>query len=169
MNPMIGASGLLAIARETIAKVPLCMAITVAPNGEANARVVQPGPLREDWTVGFMTNRSCRKVIEMEQTRRLTLAYQLDAELACVSLIGRPTILDDIALKRAVWGPDSDRFHPGGPEDPNVVIVKLHVDRIEIYSAGRDVTPAPLGLNSAMLLRDGNTWRYSESFPSGAG
>lgn len=42
----VGPGALLAIARETIAKVPLCFAITVGGNGEANARVVQVGKLR---------------------------------------------------------------------------------------------------------------------------
>ena len=48
---------LLAIARETIDKVPFCFAITVAKNGEANARVVQTGKLRDGWSVGLMTER----------------------------------------------------------------------------------------------------------------
>jgi general stress protein 26 len=153
-------AALLAIARETIAKVPFCFAITVGESGEASARIVQPGKLRDDWSVGFMTERYCRKVVEMERAGRLTLAYQYDPEKAYVTLAGRPVITDDVALKRAVWSPDSDKWHRGGPEDPNVVIVRLVTDRIELWSSGRDVMPEPKGLSAAVLVHDGAGWRY---------
>jgi hypothetical protein len=58
---------------------------------------VQPGKLRDDWSVGFMAERYCRKIVEIERGGRLTLAY--------VTLIGRPVIIDDVALKRSVWSP----------------------------------------------------------------
>ena len=162
-------SAFLAIARETIAKVPFCFAITTAENGEANARVIQPGKLHDDWSVGFTTSRRCRKVVEMERSGRLTLAYQYDPEKAYVTLLGRPVIIDDVALKRAVWGPASDRWYPGGPEDPNVVIVQLIVDRIELWSGGRSVMPEPAGLSAAVLVREGSGWRYfATSQPSAA-
>ena len=154
---------LLAIARQTIAQVPLCMAVTVAENGEAHARVVQPGPLREDWSVGFMTERYCRKVQEMQRTGRLTLAYQCDAQKAYVSLSGRPVVMDDVALKRATWSPASDLFHPGGPDDPNVVVVRLLVDCIEIYNASQGIQPSPVGLNAAVLRRAGSGWQLENS------
>jgi general stress protein 26 len=154
-------AALLAIARETIDKVAFCFAITVGENGAASARVVQTGKLRDDWSVGFMTERYCRKVVEMERAGRLTLAYQYDPEKAYVTLTGRPVIIDDVALKRSVWNPNADRWHRGGPDDPNVVIVRLITDRIEIWSSGRDVMPEPKGFSAAVLERDGLGWRYS--------
>jgi general stress protein 26 len=78
-----------------------------------------------------------------------------------VTLAGRPVITDDVALKRAAWSPDSDKWHRGGPEDPNVVIVRLVTDRIELWSSGRDVMPEPKGLSAAVLVHDGAGWRYS--------
>ena len=153
-------NSLLTIARETIAKVPFCVASTAAENGEVNARVLQPGKLRDDWSVWFVTNRRCRKVVEMERSGRLTLTYQYDPEKAYVTVVGRPVIDNDVVLKRAIWGPASARWHPGGPEDPNVVVVKLIVDRIELWSATRDVMPEPKGLSAAVLVREGSGWRY---------
>ncbi len=160
---------LLALARETIAKVPLCFVVTAAANGEANARIVQPGPLREDWSVGFMTSRLCRKFDEIQRAGRFTMAYQHDPDRAYVTLAGRAVVIDDIAIKQAVWRPDSDHWHPGGPQDPNVVIIKLVTDRIEFYSGARDVVPQPRGLSAAVLLREGAGWRYAETSPPAAG
>src|SRR6516164_2428815 len=84
---MMHTDALLRVARDIIAKVPACMAITVDQNGDANARVVNPKPLSEAWTVRFATDRRSRKSAEIEQSGRLTLAYQYDAGKAYVSLI----------------------------------------------------------------------------------
>jgi general stress protein 26 len=144
-----------------IDKVTYCFAVTAADNGEVNARIVQPRKLQDDWTVDFTTNRRCRKFKEIEQSGKLTLAYQHDPDRAYVSLIGCAGIIDDVELKRSRWSAEADRWHPGGPDDPNVVIIRLATERIELWSSVRDVMPEPKGLSAAVLIRDGSGWRYS--------
>ena len=68
------ASDLLQIARDVIAKVPMCFAITVDQNGEANARIIQTSRLTDEWTVRFMTDRRSRKVEEIKQSGRMSTA-----------------------------------------------------------------------------------------------
>lgn len=153
---------LLNIARETIERVPLCFAITV-DNAVAHARIVQPSKLAGDWSVRFLTSRRCRKIDEMQRTGHLTLAYQYDPEGAYVTLEGRPTLIDDVDAKRALWKKDSDRWFTGGPEDPTVVVVELRTERIELWSSGHDVIPEPRGLSAAVLERDGEGWRYGKT------
>ena len=161
-------STLLQVARETIGKVPLCFVVTSSARGAPNARIVRPGPLREDWSIGFMTERTCRKVREIEQAGRFAMAFQLDSELAYVTLQGGHQIIADPNVKRAVWSAESQRFHPGGPEDPNVVIVRLRTDRIELYSVAHGVQPKPTGLCSVVLERSGEGWHQQLSSPRDA-
>jgi general stress protein 26 len=154
-------SDLLQIARDVIAKVPMCFAITVDQNGEANARVVQTSRLTDEWTVRFMTDRRSRKVEEIEQSGRMTLAYQLDAEGSYVTLVGRATIIDDVAVKQAIWQPHSFRWHPGGPTDPNVVLIDFFTDRIELWNSPHGIVPDPTrGLWAAALTRQAEGWRH---------
>ncbi|HTD05846.1 pyridoxamine 5'-phosphate oxidase family protein [Undibacterium sp.] len=151
---------LLCIARSIVAKVQLCTAITVNEEGDANARVVMPYPLSENWTVRFMTGRKCRKTLEMQTTGRLTLTYQCDEEHAYVTLIGRPRLLEhDPELKRTLWLQNSDLWFPGGPSDPDVIVVELKIDRIELWCLKLGVAPPPVGLQAAILKRDGEEWR----------
>ena len=157
---------LLQVAREIIAKVPACMAITVDCNGEANARVVNPRPLSDAWTVRFATDRRSRKSTEIERSGRLTLAYQYDPGNAYVTLVGRAVINDDVAAKTANWRPKSYRWHPGGPADPNVVYIDFTAERIELWSSSNGVVPDPLiGLWAAVLVRDSTGWRQHTTFP----
>jgi hypothetical protein len=73
------AGGLLQIARGIVDKVAMPLAITIGPDGEANARVVQTSKLSDDWTVRFMTDRRSRKAQEIGRAGKMTLAYQCDA------------------------------------------------------------------------------------------
>lgn len=157
---------LLAIARQVIEKVPTCMAITVNGNGEANARVVQPSELSDAWTLWFCTHRGSRKVQEIEQSGKLTLAFQHDPEGAYVTLVGRATINDDVAFKNSFWKPASFRWHPGGPDDPNVVVVDFAADRIELWSSPYGIVPDPLkGLWARVMIREASGWHQSITFP----
>ena len=163
----MSAEQLLLIARETIAQVTWCFAVTAAENGEINARLVQIGKPAEDWSARFMTDRRSRKVAEIERSGRLTLAYQHDPDRAYVTLVGRAVAIDDVEAKRAVWRPETYRWHPGGPEDPNNVLVRFTTDRIEMYSGARDVAPEPRGFSAAVLVRTASGWRQEASFRPG--
>jgi general stress protein 26 len=154
------ANHLLTVAREIIAKVPRCFAITVDQNGEANARVVQTAELSDQWTVRYTTDRRSRKVREIERSGKMTLAYQFDPANEYVTLVGRATIIDDIEYKNARWQPASFRWHPGGPNDPNVVVIDFVTDRIELWSSQHGLIPdRTKGLWAAALTREPSGWR----------
>ena len=154
---------LLDLSRKLINELTFCVAATQGEGGETNARVVQPLPLQDDWTVNVITNRRCRKVRDIERSGRLTLLYQHDADKSYVSLVGRAVIIEDVELKRSIWNPGYDRWNPLGPEDPHTVFARLTTDRIELWSAIHDVVPEPHGYSAAVLLRDGLGWHYSET------
>jgi general stress protein 26 len=157
-------SDLLRLARNTIDAVPSCLAITVDSQGDANARVVNPSKLTDQWTARFMTDRRTRKIGEIERTGRMTLVYQHDAGGAYVTLIGHAAIIDDVGVKSATWRPASFKWHPGGPTDPNVVLVEFTAERIETWNSPHDVVPDPAkGLWAAVLVRDGAGWRHAGS------
>jgi general stress protein 26 len=56
-----------------------------------------------------------------------------------VTLTGHAVINDDVATKTANWLPQSYRWHPGGPGDPNVVYIDFTTERIELWSSAHAV------------------------------
>ena len=152
---------LLKLARKLIGDVPFCVAVTQGEGGDANARILQPRPLGDDWTVDVLTNRRCRKVREVERTGRLTLLYQHDKDRSYVTLVGPAEIIDDVAFKRSVWTEAHYRWNPGGPEDPATIYLRLRAERIELWSAVHGVMPEPEGYSAALLIRENGGWRVS--------
>jgi general stress protein 26 len=158
----MSAHNLLRLARETVNAVPTCLAITIDGNGDANARAINTSKLTDEWTVRFITDRRTRKVGEIARTGRMTLVYYHQAGNAYVTLVGRAGIIDDVAVKQSIWQPGSFKWHPGGPTDPNVVLVEFVAERIETWNTPGQIVPDPTkGLWAAVLTRDANGWRYA--------
>jgi len=159
--------GLLQVARGIVGKVAMPVAITVGSEGEANARVVQTSSLSDDWTVRFMTDRRSRKAQEIIRTGRMTLMYQCVEENSYVTLVGRAKVVDDVKVKEAIWKPASYKWHPGGPTDPNVVLIDFVADRIELWSSAHEIVPDPSkGLWAAALSRRRGGWLAHPTLPS---
>lgn len=151
---------LLRLASKLVDDATYCVGATVAEQGGANARILQPMRVLDDWTVNILTNARCRKVREVEGSGRLTLLYQSEDGRSYACLSGPAEIIEDRALKRAVWSPAFDRFNPTGPEDPATVFMRLRTERIELFSVAGGVTPEPFGYSAGVLVRDGEDWRY---------
>jgi len=154
---------MLRVARETIADLPWCFVVTAAEDGAMNARLVQAGRPAEDWTIRFMTDRRCRKIAEVRRNPRMTLAFLNEAARAYVTLIGHAALIEDVAVKRAIWRPEMNVWHPSGPEDPDNQLVAFTADRIELYSGSADIRPPPRGFCAATLSRVASGWDYAPS------
>jgi general stress protein 26/uncharacterized protein YjiS (DUF1127 family) len=150
---------LLRVSRATIARVRFCLAVTVGSDGKASTRVVHARTPDADWGVTFMTSRASRKVAEIAATGQLTLVYQLNREGAYVALVGQAWIDDGPGTKGARWYRGLDRWFPGGPRDPDVALICLATNRIELWSWWRGVMPAPRGLRAAVLERMPEGWK----------
>lgn len=165
MNP--SSEDLLAHAREMTQQATWCWVATVANEKEVHTRVVYPYPISSDWHVRFMTDRRTRKVAELRSTKWLTLSYLCDTkeDTGYVNVSGAPTILDSVQLKQELWKESSHLYFPGGPEDPNVVVIDVAIAKIELWNYQRGITPAPLGLSAVCMERLNDGWSVSASWP----
>ncbi len=158
---------LLAAARETMARVTDCWAATPAANGGVSVRVVVPIPAAPDdadWTICFATSALSRKAREIGRAGRLTLGYQHHPHRSYVALMGRATLVTERAPVRARWREAWQFYLPGGPDDPDTILVRLAADRIELCIPG--VSPEPFGKSYAALARDAmGLWRIVSAGP----
>ena len=159
------ATHLLAVARETMAKVKNCWLVTVARNGEGSARIVAPIPGipgEREWTVWVLTSNGSRKIDEIRRDGRVTLGYQYDPDSAYVALGGHATIVDDRAEISRRWNKSWSNVFQAGADDPDAVFIRLEVDRIELFNLARKVAPEPFCKRSAALSRDAlGSWQVT--------
>jgi len=145
---------LLAAARDTVARTPFCWAATPSEDGGVNVRFVGPIPGAqgdEDWTIWFSTLRNSRKAADIRRSGRITLGFQHPPDLSYVALIGRAALFEDRAEIRRRWLENWRVYYPGGPDDPELVFVRIYVDRIELCVRG--VTAEPFGSRHSIIER----------------
>ena len=154
---------LLAAARDAIAEVPICWAVTAAEDGRgANARAVRDctadrgGAGADPWTRWFLALPGSRKAAEIRRAGRATLAYQHNSGNAYVTLCGQAELVDDRSEVAAGLRTVDD---PDGSLAARLIAVRVVADRVEVHVRG--VTAEPWGQGRTLLERDGGggAWR----------
>ena len=102
---------------------------------------------------------------EFKSAEWLSLSYMCELDRGYVTLSGTPEYINDKMMKLEMWHNMSRLWFPGGPSDPNVDVVELKVDKIEMVSITRGIMPEPTGSTAICLTRVGNDWQVSESWP----
>jgi len=152
----------LAVARETIAAVPVCWLATRSVEGGTNARAVSSSsgaPGSDEWTRRVLVRRSSRKVAEMRAAPLVTLAHQHPSGDRYVALGGRATIVEDTAEMRSMWPSELDAPFPPGFADANMIVIRIEVDRIEVHARG--ITLEPFGHGRTLIERQpAGAWRF---------
>ena len=133
------AARLLAAARQIRAKIGDCWVMTAAEDDGAHGRIVVPIPVRtgeDEWIIWFLTGRHSRKVREIRRSGRLTLGYQHPPDRSYVALAGAALVVEDRAIVGRQWQEGWNTVFPRGAADDNAVVVRVEVDRIEVWSPG---------------------------------
>lgn len=132
-------SDLESVAR-LLAKLDICMMTTHAAGGELHGRPMSNnGEVEYDGDSWFFAFGDSRKVREIEADEHVELAFIDTPNGTWINLEGAAAIVrDDVERKRALWLDDLDRWFPEGPEDPNVVLIKVRARHIDAWAGEAD-------------------------------
>ncbi len=147
----------LQAARELIGSTPFCFLITLGESGRANARLMQPFPLEEDWSIWFGASPESRKVEEILEDGRTTVAYQDGEQGAYVVLLGTASIKDDGELRQRYWRESFLDYWPDGPGE-DYVLIRFEPSQIEVMNIAEEMAPEPFGLQPAILVKKEEGW-----------
>jgi general stress protein 26 len=147
----------LNVAKEIVTSKEFCFLVTLHESGRANARVMQPFPPEEDWTIWFGASPESRKVEEILEDDRVTVGYERGERGAYVTLVGTASVRDDADLRDRYWRASFADYWPDGPGE-DYVLIEFVPSRMEVMDISREVTPEPFGLQPAVLLRGEEGW-----------
>ncbi len=87
----------------------------------------------------FFAQDGSRKVIEIDAHPHVQLAFIDTPQGIWINLEGEATIVrDDPARKRSLWQEDLARCFQNGPDDPEVVLIKVAARHIDAWSGEGD-------------------------------
>ena len=98
-----------------------------------------------DGDLWFFSERDSRKVSQGRSNPGVNVTVADSGEW--VSLNGTMQVVDDLAKKRELWNKGVEAWFPDGPEDDDIVLLKIDADSAEYWD-----TPGGGGIATALSL-----------------
>ena len=119
-----------------LAKLDIGMLTTKAADGTLHGRPMSNnGEVEYDGDSWFFAEDGSRKVTEIEAEPAVELGFIDTKAGTWINVEGEATVVrDDVERKKAMWLDDLERWFPGGPEDPNVVLIKVRAGHIDAWA-----------------------------------
>jgi general stress protein 26 len=124
---------------QVMKNIDLCMMTTVGAYGHLHSRPMSNNR-NVDWDgeTWFFAYADSSQVKETEREPNVNLAYALPDEIVFVSVTGHGEIVKDDNQKKALWYDGLKRWFPDGPEDNEVVLIKVTGKYVHYWSKEGD-------------------------------
>ena len=146
--------------RELIKDVKFAMFTTQTDEGELHSRPMATQQVEFDGELWFLTSRESHKAEEVQHHPRVNVAYSAPDENKFVSVAGRADIFRDQAKIDELWSPAYKAWFPEGKEDPQIALIRVHVESAEYWHAPEGKMVHILGFAKAALT--GKPYRPGE-------
>lgn len=107
------------------------MLVTRGPGGALNGRPLSIAAIEPGGELWFTTGAASAKVRELVADPHVGVVMQSASRYASVA--GVATLVEDRARARALWREAWRPWFPGGPEDPELVLLRIRVEDAEYW------------------------------------
>lgn len=81
----------------------------------------------------FFMSRSAEPVLDIEASPSVNVSYSDPGRDAYVSVSGTARVIEDPAMKKALWSPLTQAWFPGGVGDADLALVAVSIDQAEYW------------------------------------
>ncbi|WP_407155826.1 pyridoxamine 5'-phosphate oxidase family protein [Bradyrhizobium sp. STM 3557] len=117
---------------DIIEKVGVCM-LTTQFVGGLRARPLEARPDRDAGVIFFVTDIHSPKEDEIEAAPDVGLVFIDSGSKAYLSITGRASVMRDADKIGAVWRKTDEVWWPGGPNDPDVSLLRIEPFTAELW------------------------------------
>jgi general stress protein 26 len=128
--------------------MPIGMMTTFSADGPRSVPMARQEvePSTEMW---FITARDTKHVDDLRADPRVSITFS--ARDSWVALTGRGQVVDDQQKLEELWNTFAEAWMPGGPEDPNAVLIKVDVEQAEYWDSPGSKVASLLSFAKAKL------------------
>lgn len=106
-----------------IKDVKVAMLTSMDAKGDHHSRPMYTMEAEFDGDVWFFSDKTSGKVADIERNPKVNVSYAKGSSY--VSLAGKATVYTGVAKKKELWNEALKVWFKNGPEDPNVVLLKI--------------------------------------------
>ena len=107
--------------------------LTTQFSGGLRARPLQARPDRDAGIIWFITDVRGAKDDEIGAAHDVGLVFVDERDRVYLSVTGRASVVRDAAKTKEVWTETDDIWLPGGPDDPNVRLLRMQPVTAELW------------------------------------
>ena len=121
--------------KELIKGIDFAMLTTIRPDGSLHSCAMATAEIDGDGVVWFFSGNNSEKVEAIKSDPRVNLAYSDASGQRYISITGRCELVRDHVKARELWNPLYKAWFPKGIEDPNLILLSVHIQEAEYWSA----------------------------------
>ena len=119
---------------EMIKAIDLCMLTTVDERDDLHSRPMSlNGDVDEEGNLWFFTSSDSHKASEIERTPNVNVSFVDTGDQQYVSISGTAQLVHDRQKIKELWKPVLKAWFPGGPDQPDVVLLKVKMTKAEYW------------------------------------
>ncbi len=119
--------------RALLKSLPVAMMNTVASDGSVISRPLQTLDFDADGVFWFATDANSEKAANIRLRPHIGLSYADHHANSFVSISGPARLVHDREKIDALWSPAMTIFFPQGKDDPNLVLIRVEIERAEYW------------------------------------
>ena len=120
---------------ELIKDTRIAMVTTVQPDGALHTRPLATLRYENDGQLWFYTAIDSAKVDEVSNDIRASVAFADIEQDAYVAASGVAEVVNDRQRIRDLWTTFAKPWFPEGPDDPNLALLRVRVERAEYWTS----------------------------------
>ena len=125
----------LEVLRKHIEGIRFAMLTTLEEDGHLRTRPMTTQEVEFDGDLWFFASAESLRPLEVQANARASAAYSDGDRSVYVTMEGHAEVVRDRAKVRELWNPVVAAYFEGGPEDPEVALLCVHVERAEYWDA----------------------------------
>lgn len=111
------------------------MLTTIDTDGTPWSRPMATQETAFDGTLWFLTHADTESVEHIQQNSAAGVAYADPQDQSYVTMAGTARVLDDRDKIRELWSAPMKAWFPDGPDDPEIRLLRVDVDRAEYWDS----------------------------------
>lgn len=120
---------------ELIKGIRFAMLTTVCQDGSLRSRPMTTQDIEFDGNLWFFTRADAAKVSESKQHAHVSVSFSDPDSSKFVSASGSAELIRDKAKLQEYWKPPYKAFFPEGLDDPELALLKIHVNNAEYWDS----------------------------------
>ena len=116
--------------------------LTTRFSGGLRARPLEARADRDAGMIWFITDVRGAKDDEIDAVHDIGLVFIDEADRAHLSITGRAFVTRDTGKAKEIWRKTDDIWLPGGPDDPNVRVLRIEPITAELWDGPSSATLA---------------------------